>query len=147
MSKAKNDAIVIRSYSDLIDLKPIEELEIDVTAKLTPSLVHKLEKIIVSAVSSKFQMLNIEKQSMIDTIVAQEKKAVGVKNFTQKVKNLENKSTVIRWCAAFALTEIAKYNSKKQKELVAKFQKLLEKEQNNGVKNVYIKALKKIKKP
>ena len=95
MSKAKNDAIVIRSYSDLIDLKPIEELEIDVTAKLTPSLVHKLEKIIVSAVSSKFQMLNIEKQSMIDTIVAQEKKAVGVKNFTQKVKNLENKIEIL----------------------------------------------------
>jgi len=61
-------------------------------------------------------------------------------------ENLKDKSTVIRWCAAFALTEIAKYNSKKQKELVVKFQKLIKTEQNNGVKNVYIKALKEIEK-
>jgi len=61
-------------------------------------------------------------------------------------ENLKDKSTVVRWCAAFALTEIAKYNSKKQKELVAKFQNLIKTEQNNGVKNVYIKALKEIEK-
>ena len=61
--------------------------------------------------------------------------------------NLKDKSTVVRWCASFALTEIAKYNSKKQKELVAKFQNLIKTEQNNGVKNVYVKALKEIEKP
>jgi len=61
-------------------------------------------------------------------------------------ENLKDKSTVVRWCAAFALTEIAKYNSKKQKELVTKFQNLIKTEQNNGVKNVYIKALKEIEK-
>jgi hypothetical protein len=61
-------------------------------------------------------------------------------------ENLKDKSTVVRWCAAFALTEIAKYNSKKQKELVAKFQNLIKTEKNNGVKNVYIKALKEIEK-
>lgn len=60
--------------------------------------------------------------------------------------NLKDKSTVVRWCAAFALTEIAKYSSKKQKELVAKFQNLIKTEQNNGVKNVYIKAIKEIEK-
>ena len=61
--------------------------------------------------------------------------------------NLKDKSTVVRWCAAFALTEIAKYKSKKQKELVATFQNLIKTEQNNGVKNVYVKAMKEIKKP
>lgn len=60
-------------------------------------------------------------------------------------ENLKDKSIVVRWCAAYALAEIAKYNSKKQKELVVKFQKLIETEKNNGVKNVYIKALKEIK--
>lgn len=60
--------------------------------------------------------------------------------------NLKDKSTVVRWCAAFALTEIAKYNSEKQKELVGIFQKLIKTEQNNGVRNVYIKALKEIDK-
>jgi HEAT repeat protein len=61
-------------------------------------------------------------------------------------ENLKDKSTVVRWCAAFALTEIAKYNPKKQKKLVANFQKLITTEKNNGVKNVYIKALKVIEK-
>lgn len=58
------------------------------------------------------------------------------------LNNTKDKSTVVRWCAAYALTEIAKYNSRKQKELVAKFLVLMKKEQNKGVKNVYIKAIK-----
>lgn len=61
-------------------------------------------------------------------------------------ENLRDKSTVVRWCASYALAKIAKYNSKKQKELVIKFQNLIKTEQNNGVKNVCIKALKEIEK-
>ena len=30
-------------------------------------------------------------------------------------ENLKDKNTVIRWCAAYAITEIAKYNSKNKK--------------------------------
>jgi hypothetical protein len=58
--------------------------------------------------------------------------------------NLNDKSTVVRWCAAYALTEIAKYNQVKQAELVGVMQKLMESEQNNGVRNLYVKALKVI---
>lgn len=43
------------------------------------------------------------------------------------------------------LTEIAKYNSKRQNELMVKFQDLIKTEQNKGVKNLYLKALKIIK--
>ncbi len=60
--------------------------------------------------------------------------------------NLKDKSTVVRWCAAYALAEIAKYNRKKQEELVPIFNRLIKTEQNNGVRNVYIKALKEIDK-
>ncbi|MBN1151264.1 HEAT repeat domain-containing protein [candidate division WOR-3 bacterium] len=59
-------------------------------------------------------------------------------------KNTKDKGTVVRWSAAFALTEIAKSNQKLQKELMKKFNKIVEDETNNGVKNVYIKVLKKI---
>jgi HEAT repeat protein len=58
------------------------------------------------------------------------------------LENLNDKSTVVRWCAAFALAEIAKYNVAKQKELVELFQGLIQAEPNNGVRNVYVKALK-----
>jgi hypothetical protein len=62
------------------------------------------------------------------------------------LENLKDKSTVVRWCAAFALTEIAKHNLEKQKELVGIIQELTIKEQNNGVRNVFVKALKDIDK-
>ena len=60
--------------------------------------------------------------------------------------NTKDKSTVVRWCAVFALTEIAKYNPKLQKDLGSKFDIMVKTEQNNGVKNMYLKALKLLEK-
>jgi hypothetical protein len=61
---------------------------------------------------------------------------------------VENKvnTTVIRWCAAFAISEIVKYNPHIQRDFVPKMKELSEKEKNNGVRNVYVKALKTIEK-
>lgn len=55
-------------------------------------------------------------------------------------------TTVIKWCAAFALAEIAKNNPKTRKQLLPIFEKIIRSEENNGVKNVYIKALKVLEK-
>jgi len=55
-------------------------------------------------------------------------------------------TTVIKWCAAFSLTEIAKNNEQARKELLPIFENIIKTEQNNGVKNVYIKAIKIIEK-
>lgn len=74
------------------------------------------------------------------------------KKFPEKVEkaiprlllNTKDDSTVVRWCAAFALTEIAKNNHKTRIELVPIFSDFIEKEKNNGVRNVYIKAMKVI---
>ena len=63
-----------------------------------------------------------------------------LKNTTENKEN----TTVIRWCAAYGLSEIAK--STKNKELIKKIENISKKEKNNGVKNVYIKALKIITK-
>jgi len=60
--------------------------------------------------------------------------------------NIRDESTVIRWCAAYALTEIAKYNKKVQNELVSRINGLIKIEENNGVKNIYLKGLKFIEK-
>jgi hypothetical protein len=53
-------------------------------------------------------------------------------------------TTVIKWCAAFALAEITKYNPKTRTQLLPIFEKIIKGERNNGVKNVYVKALKVI---
>lgn len=58
------------------------------------------------------------------------------------ILNTTDKGTVVRWSAAFALGEITKYNLKARATLVPKIEAILKKEQNNGVKNVYLKALK-----
>jgi hypothetical protein len=60
--------------------------------------------------------------------------------------NTTDDSTVVRWCAAYALSEIVKSNSKIRGTLVPEIEKIVKNETNNGVKNVYLKALKVIKK-
>jgi hypothetical protein len=62
------------------------------------------------------------------------------------INTAENKdnSTVIRWCSAYALSEIAKASN--NKELIRQIGGMVKKEKNNGVKNVYLKALKAIEK-
>jgi hypothetical protein len=60
--------------------------------------------------------------------------------------NTKDKSTVVRWCAAFALTEIAKSNPAIRKELGSKIEEIVQNEKNNGVKNVYLKALRSMNK-
>jgi HEAT repeat protein len=72
--------------------------------------------------------------------------------FTDEVKeaipklleNTEDKGTVVRWSAAFALTEIAKSSLGMQEKLVPEFKKILEKENNKGVRNIYLKYLKSV---
>lgn len=62
------------------------------------------------------------------------------------LENTKDKGTVVRWSAAFALTEIAESNQKTQKELIPKFESLVKKEVSNGVKKFYIKTLKVLQK-
>lgn len=59
------------------------------------------------------------------------------------IENKDN-STVIRWCAAYALSEIAK--ASKNRDLIKKIKDISGKETNNGVRNVYLKALDQIEK-
>lgn len=60
--------------------------------------------------------------------------------------NTKDEGTVVRWSSAFALSEIAKNNPAIRNELVQKIDALVKAETNNGVKNVYLKALKIIRK-
>jgi hypothetical protein len=62
------------------------------------------------------------------------------------LKNIEDEGTVVKWSAAKGLTEIAKHNLESQKKLLGLFAKIIETEENNGVKNIYVNALKVIEK-
>jgi len=61
-----------------------------------------------------------------------------LKNTAQEKIN----TTVIKWCAAYAIAEIARNNPATRKQLLPIFEEIIRDEPNNGVKNVYIKTLK-----
>ena len=60
--------------------------------------------------------------------------------------NSNHEGTVVRWSAAFALGEILKLKTKHNKELLPEIEKILEKEEKNSIKKIYLAALKKIQK-
>lgn len=73
-----------------------------------------------------------------------DKAAKAIPYLLKNTTNDKSNPTVIKWCAAYALTEIAKSNVKSRKKLLPIFDKIIKSEKNSGVKNVYSKALKAI---
>jgi len=60
--------------------------------------------------------------------------------------NTKEDGTVVKRCAAYRFTEIIKHNPKTRKKLLAIFSKIVKTEKNNGVKNIYLRALKILEK-
>lgn len=60
--------------------------------------------------------------------------------------NTNNESTVVRWSSAYALSRIILTEKYISSDLVNRVENICEKEEDNGVKNQYIKSLKKIAK-
>ena len=57
--------------------------------------------------------------------------------------NAEHTGTVVRWSAAFALGEIIKLKLKKYADLLPSIQNIMEREEKNSIKKIYLTALKK----
>jgi hypothetical protein len=72
--------------------------------------------------------------------------AVAIPDLIQNTAENETNTTVIRWCAAYALAEIAKSNPQTREQLLPFFEQVILSEANNGVKNVYLQAIKTIRK-
>lgn len=62
------------------------------------------------------------------------------------LENATHSGTVVRWAAAYALSEILKLKTNRYTELLPQIEVLSEKEADNGVKKKYLAALKKVKK-
>ncbi|MBS1687592.1 MAG: hypothetical protein JSS96_02620 [Bacteroidetes bacterium] len=61
------------------------------------------------------------------------------------LQNTEDKGTVVRWSAAFALGEIIKLKTKHNKELIPATEAIMEREEKNSIKKIYQAAFKKAK--
>jgi len=62
------------------------------------------------------------------------------------MRNTSDEGTVVRWSAAYALGEIAKADPRARAALLPKLERLARDEKNNGVRNVYLKALTQMEK-
>lgn len=71
-------------------------------------------------------------------------------NLDETIKKLiENSAfdgTVVRWSAAFALGEILKLKTKHNKTLLGKIETIIDKEEKNSIKKIYLDAIKKMNK-
>lgn len=56
------------------------------------------------------------------------------------IKNTEHEGTVVRWSAALALSEIYKLNTKFNKDLATIFNGLVEREEKNSIRKLYLVA-------
>jgi HEAT repeat protein len=60
--------------------------------------------------------------------------------------NSEHPGTVVRWSAAFALGEILKLKTKHNKELLPAIESIINREEQNSIRKIYLEAIKKVKK-
>lgn len=68
------------------------------------------------------------------------------KSINSLLINTQHEGTVVRWSAAFALSEILKLKTKYNKDLFSAIETICDKEEKNSIKKIYLDAIKKTKK-
>ncbi|MCL0058958.1 HEAT repeat domain-containing protein [Dehalococcoidia bacterium] len=116
---------------------------IEYVTKENPEFAENCLEFVIAHINCKAPRVKWEACRIIGN-VAQKFPSKIQKAIPKLLENTKDKGTVVRWSAAFALTEIAKSNSEMQKELVPEFKKILERETNKGVRNIYLKYLKDV---
>lgn len=59
--------------------------------------------------------------------------------------NSEHSGTVVRWSAAYALGQIVKIKTSRNKDLIPAIEAICNREEKNSIKKIYLDALKKVK--
>ncbi|OFX27919.1 MAG: hypothetical protein A2033_01915 [Bacteroidetes bacterium GWA2_31_9] len=61
------------------------------------------------------------------------------------LNNIEKQGTVVRWATAYALSEIIKLKTKFNSNLIPVIEQIINNEEKNSIKKIYLAALKKVK--
>jgi hypothetical protein len=113
--------------------------------KENPKFIERHIEFIIGQINHKAPRVKWESSQIIANIAGefpeQAKKAIPL-----LLNNINDEGTVVKWSAAFALTEIAKNDPGTHKQLLPIFREIISTEENNGVKNIYVKALKVLEK-
>lgn len=110
--------------------------------KEEPRFVGNMIDFVIKQLPSKAPRVKWEAGEIIANIAAEYPQQIA-SSVPELIKNSkQDNGTVVRWSAAFALTEIVRSSSKMEKQLLPKFRKMIDAEKNNGVKKFYIKTLR-----
>ncbi len=116
----------------------------DVT-KDNPEFVENHVDFVIDQLSYKAPRVKWEAGEIIANIADMYKKQTSKAIISLLENSSQKNGTVVRWSAAFALTEIARANKKNQVDLLKKFEKIMKEEKNNGVLTFYKNYLKEVK--
>lgn len=150
VKKVQKDEKLFKSVIDCLENG--SDVEKGISGEVMKYITEENSKIVQPYIDTIIKYLNDD----LPKVKWQTSRVIGniAKDFPGKVDkavpklllNTEDKGTVARWCAAYALSEIIKSSDSARKTYLAKIQEIVKKEKNNGVKNVYEKALKDINK-
>ncbi len=118
---------------------------IEHVSKSRPRLVRNHIGMVIGHINSDAPKVKWESARVIGNLAFQFPEEVATV-IPSLLENTRDKGTVVRWSAAYALSEIAKSNPGIRNTLLPEIRRIIKNEKNNGVKNVYLKALKAIEK-
>lgn len=139
-----NELIVFaKSSKDPIKATVIESFEY--ATKLNPEISSKtMLQYVSQTLTEKAPRVKWESAKVIGNIAhlypSQLEQAV-----TNLLINTEHSGTVVRWSAAFALSQIIKLKTSINKDLVSALEIICEREEKNSIKKIYLDGLKKSK--
>jgi HEAT repeat protein len=109
----------------------------------TPEIAKPYLSQVIGSLTDKAPRVKWEAARVIGNIAAKYPQE-ALKAIDNLLVNTNDKGTVVRWSTAFALGEILKHNATIRPKLQKRVEEIVERETNNGVKNVYLKALKSL---
>lgn len=141
LNEIKRESDSLNEKQMVIILEAIEEITNKKIKQLDPSYIAFAEKYILSDSNS----CKREASRIIGNLAEQYPDKLGTA-IDPLILNTNNESTVVRWGSAYALSRIIVLDTFSKSDLFHEINNICDKEQENGVKNQYIKALKKASK-
>ncbi len=132
-----------KESKDPIKATIIESFEF--ATKLKPELANKnLLQFASNSLTEKAPRVKWESAKVIGNISHLYPKQLE-ESINHLLVNTEHPGTVVRWSAAFALSQIVKLNTSFNKELIPAIKNICEQEEKNSIKKIYLDGLKKVK--
>lgn len=129
---------------DPIKATVIESFEF--ATKLKPEIATKsMLQFVSKALTEKAPRVKWESAKVVGNIVHLYPKQLE-EAIANLLVNTEHTGTVVRWSAAFALAQIIKLKTSVNKELIPAIESIIEREEKNSIKKIYLEGLKKVKK-